>query len=181
MKEYLDIWDEFGIPTGQVCDKNFAHQNGLFHPTVHIWLYTPTPALLMQKRGSQKQTFPNLWDVSVAGHVAAGESVLEAAIREIKEEIGLNINPKELTRIAVRKNINNFPNGIIDCEFQHVYLSPLKTNIKDLILQQEEVEEVRLFSFQELEQCTKHTHPDFQIVPADMTYYRFVMDEVLKL
>ncbi len=181
MKEFLDIWDENGSPTGEVCEKNFAHQNGLFHPTVHIWFYTPTPALLMQKRGPNKQTFPNLWDVSVAGHVIAGESVLEGAMREVKEEIGLEISSSDLKRIAVRKNINTFKNGILDCEFQHVYLSPLKSDLNDLVLQHEEVEAVRFFSFKDLELCMNNVHPEFKIVPADMTYYRFIMDSVLTL
>ncbi|MDG1384280.1 MAG: NUDIX domain-containing protein, partial [Flavobacteriaceae bacterium] len=91
MDEYLDIWNSDGQPTGQSCLKNEAHQNGWFHPTVHIWFYTATPALLLQKRSLTKETFPGFWDVSVAGHVSAGESILEGAIREVKEEIGLNI------------------------------------------------------------------------------------------
>lgn len=181
MKEFLDIWDNHGRATGQVCDKNFAHQNGLFHPTVHIWFYTFTPALLMQKRGPFKQTYPNLWDVSVAGHVSAGESILEGAVREIKEEIGLNILPSELKLIAVRKNVNEFSNGIKDCEFQHVFLSPLTLQVQELKLQTAEVQAVRLFSFDEINQCMNQNHPDYDIVPADMTYYKFVMDEVLKL
>ena len=181
MQEYLDIWDENGQPTGQIFEKDFAHQNGLFHPTLHIWFYTPSPSILLQKRGSNKQTFPNLWDVSVAGHVSAGETVLDAAIREVKEEIGLVLNPSDLKHISVRKNINSFPNGIKDCEFQHVFLTLLKFPAASLILQDEEVEAVRLFSFDEIKQCMSKTHPEFKIVPADMSYYEFVMDEINKL
>lgn len=181
MKELLDIWDHNGHPTGQICEKDVAHQKGLFHPTVHIWFYTKEPFVLMQKRGPNKETFPNLWDVSVAGHVAAGESILEAAIREAKEEIGLELVSTDLIKIAVRKNINKFSNGITDCEFQHVFLSHLKTDLKQLKLQEEEVDAVRLFSFDDLEKCMSNNHPEFRIVPADMTYYRFVMDEINKL
>ena len=96
MLEILDIWNENGKPTGQSADKALLHQEGLFHPTVHIWFYTPTPNILLQKRAANKQTFPNLWDVSVAGHVASGETVLEGATREIEEEIGLSVKPEEL-------------------------------------------------------------------------------------
>ncbi len=179
MKEFLDIWDESGKPTGQVCEKSMAHQKGLFHPTVHIWFYTSTPSLLLQKRGSNKQTFPNLWDVSVAGHVSSGESILDGALREIKEEIGLQLKSDDLLLIDVRKNINQFSNGIKDCEFQHVFLSDLKTGVKDLVIQKEEVDDVRLFSFEEMEICMQQKHSEFKIVPADMSYYKFVMDKVL--
>lgn len=179
MKELLDIWDASGKPTGQVIEKSIAHQKGLFHPTVHVWFYTSTPSLLLQKRGANKETFPNLWDVSVAGHVSSGESILDGALREIKEEIGLQLKSDDLLLIDVRKNINQFSNGIIDCEFQHVFLSELKTGVKDLVIQKEEVDDVRLFSFEEMEICMQQKHPEFKIVPADMSYYKFVMDKVL--
>lgn len=179
MEEFLDVWDQNGTPTGRVCKKDEAHQKGLFHPTVHVWFYTLTPTLLFQKRGANKQTFPNLWDVSVAGHVSAGESIIEGALREIKEEIGLTLNATDLHRIDVRKNVNKFPNGITDCEFQHVFLSELKTGVKDLVIQKEEVDDVRLFSFEEMEICMQQKHSEFKIVPADMSYYKFVMDKVL--
>ena len=179
MKELLDIWDESGNPTGQVYEKSIAHQKGLFHPTVHVWFYTSAPSLLLQKRGSNKETFPNLWDVSVAGHVSSGESILDGALREIKEEIGLQLKSDDLLLIDVRKNINQFLNGIIDCEFQHVFLSKLKINVKDLIIQKDEVDDVRLFSFEEMKICMEQKHSEFKIVPADMSYYKFIMDEVL--
>ena len=111
-QEILDIWDENGTPTGKCCTKDDAHLKGLFHPTVHIWFYNSTPALLMQKRCPHKQTFPNLWDVSVAGHVSSGETILEGALREVKEEIGLNIQEIDLLPIDIRKNINRFENGV---------------------------------------------------------------------
>ena len=179
MKELLDIWDESGKPTGQVYEKSIAHQKGLFHPTVHVWFYTSAPSLLLQKRGSNKETFPNLWDVSVAGHVSSGESILDGALREIKEEIGLKLKSDDLILIDVRKNINQFSNGITDCEFQHVFLSELKIGLEDLVIQKEEVDDVRLFSFDDMEICIQQKHSEFKIVPADMSYYKFVMNKVL--
>ena len=178
MLEILDIWNENGKPTGQSADKAVLHQNGLFHPTVHIWFYTPTPNILLQKRTANKLIFPNLWDVSVAGHVASGETVLEGATREIEEEIGLSVKPEDLNLISVRKNVNKFSNGIIDAEFQHVFLCELSVAIEALRIQKEEVDAVRLFSFVELKQCQAYKHPDFSIVPADMEYYTFIMQAI---
>jgi isopentenyl-diphosphate delta-isomerase len=179
--EYLDIWNTDGQPTGNKCLKDEAHQKGWFHPTVHIWFYTNTPSLLLQKRGLSKQTYPGFWDVSVAGHVSAGETILEGALREVKEEIGLDIKQTDLRLLDVRKNTNRFENGIIDCEFQHVFLAKLDTAVSNLKIQEAEVDAVRLFSFEELQQCILKKQPDFTIVPADMRYYQFVMDWVLKL
>ena len=180
MEEYIDIWNSDGQPTGQSCLKDEAHQNGWFHPTVHVWFYTTSPALLLQKRSLTKDTFPGFWDVSVAGHVCAGESILDGAIREVKEEIGLDINASDLKPLDIRKNTNRFDNGIIDCEFQHVFLVQLETNISKLCIQKSEVDKVRLFTFEELKKCMFQKHAFYDIVPADMSYYQFMMDAVLK-
>ena len=119
MKEFLDIWDGSGKPIGQICEKSIAHQKGLFHPTVHIWFYTSTPSLLLQKRGSNKETFPNLWDVSVAGHVSSGESIIGGALREIKEEIGAT--PKSVKTIPLETFVST------DEKFNfHTYLVVVK-------------------------------------------------------
>ena len=181
MDEYLDIWNSEGQPTGHTCLKDEAHQNGWFHPTVHLWFYTATPALLLQKRSLTKETFPGFWDVSVAGHVSAGESIIEGALREVEEEIGLNIQEADLTLLDIRKNTNRFDNGIIDCEFQHVFLVKLEVPVSQLRIQESEVDAVRLFSFEELQICKRKLHPTYSIVPADMSYYQFVMDAILNL
>ena len=175
MIELIDVWDNNGFPTGKNCTKQFAHNNGIYHPTVHVWFYTDKPKILMQKRGSNKQTFPNFWDVSVAGHLFSGETILQGALREVKEEIGLTILKNDLELLTVRKNVNKFSSGIIDCEFQHVFLAKLTTEIDNLIIQKEEVNAIRLFSFDEITECQKHHNSNYKIVPADMSYYSYIM------
>jgi isopentenyldiphosphate isomerase len=180
LEELIQIWSKNGKPTQEICTKNTAHQMGYFHATVHVWFYNELPALLLQKRGSLKETYPNLWDVSVAGHVTSGESITAAAVRETNEEIGLKINPDDLTLLKIRRNTNRFSNGIIDCEFQHVFLHPINFEMEDLKLQRSEIEAVRLFNFEELKCCTQRLHQQFSIVPADMSYYHYIMEEVSK-
>ena len=181
MKEFLDIWTEDGVPTGKIALKEEAHNRGWFHPTVHIWMYTSAGAVLLQQRGAHKETFPSYWDVSVAGHVMAGENIIDGALREVAEAIGLKIGPRELTQIDVRKNINKHPNGIIDCEFQHVFLCELTADINDLIIQEEEVDGVALISLDKLLFYTHNRNESFQLVPADYSYYTFIVEQVTKI
>lgn len=47
--------------------------------------------LLLQKRSATKKSHPNFWDISGAGHIRAGETVTEGAIRELKEELGVEV------------------------------------------------------------------------------------------
>ena len=67
------------------------------------------------------------------------------------------------------------------CEFQHVFLIKLETTVSHLTIQETEVDDLRLFSFEELKNCMLQKHPIYNIVPADMSYYQFVMDAVLKV
>lgn len=151
MEEDVDILDEHGNYTGEIRLKSDAHELGLFHPTVHIWFYTRKGELLFQKRAATKKTFPSLWDVSVAGHVSAGESIEDSAIREVKEEIGLNISVTEIVKVAVFKSVHHHANGIVDAEFNHCFLAELKAGLKDLKIEEDEVEEVQLIPISELQ------------------------------
>jgi len=92
MDEYIDIVDNLGELTGKSALKSEAHKNGWYHNTVHIWFYTKRGDILLQQRSHKKKICPLLWDVSVAGHIDAGETIALAAVRETREEIGLEIN-----------------------------------------------------------------------------------------
>ena len=144
MDELIEIWDESGVPTGRTALKSVAHKAGWFHPTVHIWFYTNSGKVLLQKRAPEKDTFPGLWDVSVAGHVQAEETPMEAALREIKEEIGLEVITGSLQFFGRFKSEHSHPGGILDREFHYGYLSELKVPLESLQPQVGEVSEVEL-------------------------------------
>ncbi|MDP2540774.1 NUDIX hydrolase [Tenacibaculum discolor] len=177
MDELIDIVDENGNYTGKTCLKSEAHKNGYFHPTIHIWLYTPDQQILLQKRALTKKVFPGLWDISVAGHIAAGEDIKIAAIREIKEEIGFDILSENLHKIGTRKHMVNHPNGIIDNEFHHVFIAELTVSVEDLTLQEEEVAELKLFPLETI----LHTK-DYKnvLLPQYQDYYSFVHNQIVK-
>lgn len=177
MDELIDIVDENGNYIGKTCLKSEAHKYGYFHLTIHVWLYTSDQQILLQKRAVTKKVFPGLWDISVAGHIAAGEDIKIAAVREIKEEIGFEILPENLHKIGTRKHMVNHPNGIIDNEFHHVFVAELTAPIEELILQQEEVAALKLFSLETI----LHTK-DYEnlLLPQYQDYYSFVHSQILK-
>ena len=126
MEDYIDIITEFGTPTGKSASKSEVHTKGYYHNTAHIWLYTPNGKILLQQRSKLKVIYPLLWDVSVAGHVDAGETIEQAAIRETKEEIGLDITENELKKIGIFECFQSYDNTIIDNEFHHTYIAELQ-------------------------------------------------------
>ena len=177
MNELIDILDNNGNYTSKTCLKSEAHKYGYFHTTVHIWLYTSDKKILLQKRATTKKVFPGLWDISVAGHVAAGEKIETAAIREIKEEINFDVLPNQLHKIGIRKHQINHANGIIDNEFHHVYIAELTVPIEELTVQKEEVDALQLFDLTALKN-TKNL--ENILLPRCHNYYCFVFQEINK-
>jgi len=176
MDELIDIVDENGNYTGKTCLKSEAHKYGYFHPTIHVWLYTSDKKILLQKRALTKKVFPGLWDISVAGHIAAGEDIITGALREVKEEIGFDILPENLHKIGTRKHMVNHPNGIIDNEFHHVFITELTIPAEELTLQEEEVAELKLFDLKTI----LHTK-DYEnfLLPQYQEYYSFVHKQIV--
>ena len=98
MKEYLDVVDENGMPTGETVERSVAHREGFPHRTSHLWLVRKRDGriqVLLQKRAMTK-SFPGCYDISSAGHIPAGQDYYPSAIRELKEELGLTAKESEL-------------------------------------------------------------------------------------
>ena len=145
--EYIDIFDENNNPIGEIKEKTKAHEEGNFHRTAHIWIMNDKKELLLQKRSATKKSHPNCWDISAAGHIRAGETVIEGAIRELNEELGIKANESDFKFIAIVKSTKNPYNQ----EFGYVYLLESCNTIKDYIFEDNEVSEVKYVYFEDLE------------------------------
>lgn len=178
MDELIDILTSEGEFTGKTCLKSEAHQLGLYHQTIHVWFYTDDHQILLQKRASVKEVFPNHWDVSVAGHIGSKEKIEEAAIRETKEEIGFEIKEGDLLKIGFRKDEIIHPNGILDNEFKHIFICKLNIPVSKLTMQEGEVDDLQLFDASILKDTTKHGS---FMVPNMNHYYDFIYAKIYSL
>ena len=149
--EYIDIFDENNNPTGQIKEKQQAHEDGDFHRTAHIWIINNKNELLLQKRSPNKKTHPNCWDISGAGHIRAGETVINGAIRELEEELGVKAKKEDLQFISIVKSTKNPKNH----EFGYVYLLKSNNKIEDYIFTDEEVSQVKYVYFEDLEKMVQ--------------------------
>jgi isopentenyldiphosphate isomerase len=101
--------------------------------------------LLIQRRAFDKENHPGLWDVSCAGHITTGDSSRNAAVRELKEELGLFAQPQDLEWMFAIESHYVLNNGTyIDNEWVDSYLLKRNVDTKDLILQADEVDSVRM-------------------------------------
>ena len=90
-EDLLDLVDADNTVIGTVPRSRVHGAPALRHRVVHVLVYDRRGRLLLQKRSSTKDIQPGMWDASVGGHLAAGESYLEAAVRETGEELGLAV------------------------------------------------------------------------------------------
>jgi isopentenyl-diphosphate delta-isomerase type 1 len=144
--EPLDIIDKSGKFLGMRKPRSLVHRDGDWHRTVHVWVINHKQEVLFQKRSLQKESFPGVWDVSAAGHISAGETSLQAAIKELAEEIGVYATEQDLTFLNTLVNQSVQHDGaFVDNEFSDVYVLKKEIEVDTLVLQSSEVSEARYF------------------------------------
>jgi len=167
--EYIDVISPDGNLTGVSKSRNEIHQEGIWHRSVHIWVLNDKEELLIQRRALEKESHPGLWDVSCAGHIESGDSSRQAAVRELKEELGLTIQPEELERIFTIESHFILNNGTYkDNELVDVYLLRKNINVQALQLQPEEVESVKMISVESFRKSVLSNDSSF--VPHSKIY-----------
>ncbi|WP_308992024.1 NUDIX domain-containing protein [Mariniflexile litorale] len=180
MDEYIDIVDKQGNPTGKSELKSIVHQKGYFHHTSHVWFYTKNGEVLLSQRSAKKTICPLMWDVSVAGHIDAGETPKQAAIREAEEEIGLIISENKLQSIGVFECFQTYDNGMVDNEFHNTFIAEISVPLSKLTLQEEEVEALKFVTLDAFKKLIKNIGEDNHFVPSNKAYYELVWQNIIK-
>lgn len=147
--ELIDVFDEDNKYLGYSLERNEVHDKNLWHHHVSAWIMNYEGMILLQQRALTKKKNPGKW-AKTGGHVETGENCKEAIKREVYEEIGLEVNDEEIENIEVFKSLN--PN-----EHYYTYGYIFLTNYKedDFILQKEEVNAVKYYNIEQLEEIRK--------------------------
>ena len=175
-EEFLEVYSPEGTKTGQKKSKSEIHRKGLFHSTVHVWIFTEEGNILIQKRSKKKELNPGVWDVSVAGHIKFNENIKKAAKRETLEETGININTEDLLKIGVYRSINIHPTAI-DKEFFHTYLLKIDKNSINLDFKNNEVDDLKFISIEEMESLIKEENNKI-FIGNNRKYYSDVLKSI---
>lgn len=143
MEEQIDILNRDGSFSGYSCGRTKVHAEGLWHRTVHIWAFDKDDRILFQLRAAVKENNPGLLDTSCAGHISAGDSSLNAAVRELREELGVTKRPEDLEYLFESTHESVLNGGAyLDNEYYDVYritLSP--EEVASLVPQPGEVDD----------------------------------------
>ena len=144
--ESWDIYNKNLMPSGRTFSEGITLKDDELSYIVHIIIRNSEGKYLLQQRALTKKYYPGLWDAT-CGKVQAGETGLEAAVREVREELGI---------IAVPCQYNLFFHGIYSNKIVlDMFLLETEKQTKDLILQKSEVENAKYYSFDEMIETLK--------------------------
>lgn len=139
----MELWDVYDInmqKTGKTVIRGEKMEDDEYHLVVHVCIFNAKGEMLIQHRQPFKSGWSGLWDISVGGSAVSGDDSRTAAMREIKEELGLDLE------ISHRPNFNiSFDRGYDD-----FYLVDWNGDISSINLQYEEVESVKWATKQEI-------------------------------
>src|ERR1700730_13266825 len=90
-EEIFDVVNERDEIVGREF-RSQVHRLGLKHRAVHVVIFNGQGEIFLQKRSMKKDCFPGAWDSSASGHLDAGQSYDACAVRELGEELGLQVH-----------------------------------------------------------------------------------------
>ncbi|MFG1704970.1 NUDIX domain-containing protein [Nonomuraea sp. M3C6] len=139
MDEHIDIYDANLRHLGTM-ERLQAHMEGKWHVTFHCWVVTAIDGgkILFQLRSKNMANFPDLLDVTAAGHLEAGERVADG-IREVSEELGIDLPPDSLHGLGYRVEVADQENGQRNREYQAVFIAQVDLPLAEYAPQVEEV------------------------------------------
>lgn len=144
--ELVDLYDRDRLPTGKVGERHESFPEGFYRLVVHLAVFDEDNRLLIQQRAENK-SFGGMWDLTVGGGVQKGETSSQAMEREALEELGLKLDFSKIRPILTA----NFSQGFDD----FYLLSGSKVKLEDLTLLEEEVQDTKFASLEELLEIVK--------------------------
>ncbi len=146
--EYLDIYDEQGNWLGKE-KRSIVHRDAMWHKTVHCWLYDKSGNVFFQVRKEEGTLY-----TTASGHILAGETIQEGFAREMKEELGIEIDARDAIEVNVvpfiMDRINQNGSVFRDRAFANVYLDLYEGDYQDFELDSNEVSALVLVNAKEV-------------------------------
>lgn len=174
--ELWNVYDKYRHITEKTHERGIPLEKGDFHMVVHVWIVNDKGEILIQKRQPWKKGWPNMWDCSAAGAAVLGDSSETAAVREVKEELGIDLDMSKAQRLFTSKS---------ERTFNDAWLVKRNVNIEDLRLQYEEVAEAKWASEAEIRKIiasgefvdSNNAHDFFKMLKSDISLIRAEADQ----
>ncbi|MGZ3900654.1 MAG: isopentenyl-diphosphate Delta-isomerase [Bacteroidia bacterium] len=165
-EEQVILVDEQDVQTG-TCNKLLAHQTGLLHRAISVFIFNSEKKMLLQRRAITKYHSGGLWTNACCSHPRPGEDTLKAAQRRLKEEMGINEDHLFFMFTFIYKA--KLDNELTEHELDHVFIG--KTDAQPKI----NTEEVCDYKYRSVEELQK----DIRDKPEAYTYwFALIFDRV---
>ncbi len=170
-EEFIDVLDENGLFTGDIKPRSEIHKKGLWHRAIIVAIVNEKNQVLLQRRASNKEKNANMWDISVAGHISAGQDALSAAAREINEEVcvmlGYKTEIKDFRYMYSFRKEQTFREDFIERQFYDLFiLREDGLDDRTIHFQKEEVQDVKFVDLIDLQRMEE----DNEIVQRPEVY-----------
>lgn len=166
MTEMFDVVDENNEVIGKETREK-VHKEGLKHRAVHIFVINSKGQLFIQKRTMSKDLYPGAWDSSVGGNVGSGETYDYAAKRELKEELGIEVE------LELKHKLEASPDT--GWEFVNFYICKYDGPIN---IDPEEIEEAHFFDIQQIREDMESGEKKF--TPIFKTLFEWYLQNYFK-
>ena len=154
-EEWFDVVNERDEVIGRELRRE-VHARGLWHRAVHVLAFDATGRVFLQKRSMVKDLSPGLWDSSCSGHLDSGEEYDVAAVRELAEEIGVDVSGPAQTKPARWFRIE----ACVETGWEFVWVYRLRHD-GPFVLHPEEIERGDWFAVDEVTRWMKERPEDF--------------------
>ncbi len=142
--EYNDIYDAQRRHTGRLHVRGTRWHQGEFGLIVCVWVYDGKGRVLLTRRAPEK-SFPGTWENS-GGAAQAGETSLQAIVRELREETGIQAREADFELLETRRDKDSF------FDF---YCLKNQTPLESIVLQKGETTDVKWATFDEIHQMIR--------------------------
>lgn len=160
--EIIDLYNNKKQKLNKKMERGMGEPKvGEYKLSVHTWILNSKGEFLIQKRRSDLKRNPGKWAFT-GGAVDTGENSVEGAIREVQEELGITVKEEEIELLLTFKR----EHGFVD-----VYLVKKDIAIEDVKVQEEEVDEAKWVSLEELNSMLKN---DEFVKSAKLYYELFI-------
>ena len=178
-EELIDVLDENGIKTGETLPRSEIHKKGLWHRIIVVAIINDKNEILIQQRSDNKDKNPGMWDISVTGHLSAGQDSLSAATREISEEVsvslGYTVEVKDFRFMFSFRKEEYVNENHYDRQFYDFFILRQKgLTSENITFQESEVQAIKFVSVSEFNQMReKSIFVDRKEVYDELSNYLF--------
>jgi|GEM_PF-356544 len=147
----VEIVNDFERPVGRIITVIKAHKSGAWHKAVGLYIVNDKNQVLLQKRSRFKSTYPGLWDATCGGHIRAGETALDCAIREAHDHLGLQLSHDDVEFIGSAKTVD-VNSHKWDRHFNKHFVAFKNVDLKKLHLLEHEVDDAKWVDFDDFKE-----------------------------